>query len=72
MRHYLFLYQAIKHGKTQIFLLYFPIFYLLRYLNNNMETKPRFKPNPSLKLMDQVREVLRYYHYYRTEQAYCQ
>jgi len=38
-----------------------------------METKPRFKPNPSLKLMDQVREVLRYYHYaYRTEQVYCQ
>ena len=37
-----------------------------------METKPLFKPNPKLKLMDQVREVLRYYHYaYRTEETYC-
>jgi integron integrase len=32
-----------------------------------------FHPNPELKLMDQVREVLRYHHYaYRTEQTYCQ
>ncbi len=38
-----------------------------------MEDKLRFRPNPSLKLMDQVREVLRYHHYaYRTEIAYCQ
>jgi integrase len=37
-----------------------------------METKPLFKPDPKLKLMDQVREVLRYYHYaYRTEETYC-
>ena len=36
-----------------------------------MEDKKKFKPNPDLKLMDQVREVLRYYHYaYRTEQTY--
>jgi hypothetical protein len=35
--------------------------------------KPKFRPNPDLKLMDQVREVLRYYRYtYRTEQTYCQ
>ena len=35
--------------------------------------KPKFHPNPNLKLMDQVREVLRYHHYaYRTEQTYCQ
>jgi integron integrase len=34
---------------------------------------PKFRPNPELKLMDQVREVLRYHHYaYRTEQTYCQ
>jgi len=34
---------------------------------------PKFRPNPNLKLMDQVREVLRYHHYsYRTEQTYCQ
>lgn len=38
-----------------------------------MESKPKFRPNPNLKLMDQVREVLRYHHYaYRTEQTYCQ
>jgi len=38
-----------------------------------MESKPKFHPNPNLKLMDQVREVLRYHHYaYRTEQTYCQ
>jgi len=41
---------------------------------NRMETKskPKFKPDPKLKLMDQVRQVLRYHHYaYRTEQTYC-
>lgn len=38
-----------------------------------MENKPKFHPNPKLKLMDQAREVLRYHHYaYRTEQTYCQ
>jgi integron integrase len=38
-----------------------------------MENKPKFCPNQNLKLMDQVREVLRYHHYaYRTEQTYCQ
>ncbi len=37
-----------------------------------MESKKKFKPDTSLKLMDQVREVLRYHHYaYRTEQTYC-
>lgn len=37
-----------------------------------MESKAKFKPDSSLKLMDQVRQVLRYYHYaYRTEQTYC-
>ena len=36
-----------------------------------MESKIKFKPNPEYRLMDQVREVLRYYHYaYRTEQSY--
>jgi len=39
----------------------------------NMDNKLKFHPNPNLKLMDQVREVLRYHHYaYRTEQTYCQ
>jgi len=33
-----------------------------------MENKPKFRPNPNLKLMDQVQEVLRYHRYgYRTE-----
>ena len=37
-----------------------------------MEDKKKFKPNPDSKLMDQVREVLRYCRYaYRTEQTYC-
>ena len=40
-------------------------------ISNNMENKPKFKPDPKLKLMDQVRQVLRYHHYaYRTEQTY--
>ena len=37
-----------------------------------MDDKPKFRPNPRLKLLDQVRQVLRYYHYaYRTEHTYC-
>ncbi len=42
-------------------------------MESQTKNKPKFRPNPSLKLMDQVREVLRYHHYaYRTEQTYCQ
>jgi len=37
-----------------------------------MESKKKFRPDPELKLMDQVRQVLRYHHYsYRTEKTYC-
>jgi len=37
-----------------------------------MESKEKFRPDPNLQLMDQVRQVLRYHHYaYRTEQTYC-
>jgi len=37
-----------------------------------MEVNKKFKPDSSLKLMDQVRQVLRYHHYaYRTEETYC-
>ena len=37
-----------------------------------MENKKKFQPDRSLKLMDQVRQVLRYYNYaYSTEQIYC-
>ncbi len=38
-----------------------------------MKNKLKFRPSPDLKLMEQVRQVLRYHHYaYRTEQTYCQ
>lgn len=37
-----------------------------------MESKPKFMPDSSLKLIDQVRQVMRYHHYaYRTEKTYC-
>ena len=37
-----------------------------------MENSKIFRPDPNLRLMDQVRQVLRYHHYaYRTEQTYC-
>ncbi len=37
-----------------------------------MDNQVKFRPNPKLRLMDQVREVLRYHHYsYRTEKTYC-
>jgi len=37
-----------------------------------MENKRKFRPDPGIKLVDQVRQVLRYHHYaYRTENTYC-
>jgi hypothetical protein len=37
-----------------------------------MESNKILRPDPGLKLMEQVRQVLRYHHYaYRTEQTYC-
>src|ERR671924_1092857 len=40
-------------------------------MESQNKDRPKFGPNPNLKLMDQVREVLRYYHYaYRTERTY--
>lgn len=37
-----------------------------------MENKIKFRPNPNLRLMDQVRQVLRYHHYsLSTEKTYC-
>ena len=37
-----------------------------------MENQRKFRPDPDAKLMNQVREVLRFFHYaYRTEQTYC-
>ena len=44
------------------------------YIGPGKASGPReaFNPNPKLKLLDQVREVLRVKHYaIRTEQAYC-
>ena len=41
-------------------------------LVNSMKNKnkPKFKPDPKLKLIGQMRQVLRYHHYsYRTEQT---
>jgi len=38
-----------------------------------IQTKQKFKPDPKLKLMDQVRQVLRYHHYaLNTERRYCE
>jgi len=38
-----------------------------------MESNKKFIPNPDLKLLDQVRETLQYYHYATsTEKTYCQ
>jgi Phage integrase, N-terminal SAM-like domain len=40
-------------------------------MESQKKNMAKFRPNPSLKLMDQVRE--RYHHYaYRSEQTYCQ
>jgi len=37
-----------------------------------MENKQKYVPDRDQKLMEQVKEVLRYYHYaYRTEQTPC-
>ena len=39
----------------------------------DMKHKQKFRPNPDVRLLAQVREVLRYHHYaYRTEQTYCE
>lgn len=64
---YLISYYLIKNGK-------YPIEFSMfrRYDIDPMENKPKFRPDPGLKLMDQVRQVLHYHHYaYRTEQTYC-
>ncbi|MGD2125033.1 MAG: hypothetical protein PVG99_03065 [Desulfobacteraceae bacterium] len=37
-----------------------------------MESKTKFRADSRLRLMEQVRQALRYHHYaYRTEQTYC-
>ena len=38
-----------------------------------MQSQYKFRPDSKAKLMDQVKEVLRYHHYaYRTDVTYCQ
>lgn len=38
-----------------------------------MENMKKFKPDPNLRLIDQIRQVLHYHHYaYRTEKTYCE
>jgi integron integrase len=42
-------------------------------MESQKKNKTKFRPNSDIRLLDQVREVLRYHHYaYRTEQTYCQ
>ncbi len=48
------------------------IFHVLWYFLEIMENKIKFRTDSGKKLMDQVRQVLRYHHYsYRTEKTYC-
>lgn len=43
-----------------------------RFIHRAMDGNKKLRPDPDGKLMDQVRETLRYYHYaYRTEQTSC-
>jgi len=66
---HLFRYYVVKHGKTGVNFSMFPVQY-----TNRMKTKSKskFKPDPKLKLMDQVCQVLRCHHIAcRTKQAYC-
>jgi len=73
------IYTPIKQVNMKPFLVCPCMSYVLCYFyrkhifkEEGMEGKKKFRPNSDLKLMDQVREVLRYYHYaYRTEQTYC-
>lgn len=67
-------YLKLKYGKIIpliTFIVYFSSY--CDIIRDDMESKAKFRPNPKLKLMEQVREVLRYHHYaYKTEQTYCQ
>ena len=54
-----------KKWKNALFFHVITIFY------SNLENKQKFRPNPRLKLMEQVRQVMRYHHYvYQTEKTY--
>ena len=48
------------------------LFHLLHNNIDSMEISKKFRPDPKLRLMDQVRQGLQYHHYaYRTEKTYC-
>ena len=65
---HLFSYYGIQGGKgCQVVAFFIEESICLDVIVVNMESKPKFTPNPSLKLLNQVRETLRYNHYaYRT------
>ncbi len=49
------------------------LFILQKKMRNQTKKSDTFRPNPDARLMDQVKEVLRYYHYaFSTEKSYCQ
>jgi len=63
--------QKVENGPLVSF--YFNLSMISDIIMDNMESKEKFKPNQKLKLLDQVREVLRYHHYaLSTEKTYCQ
>ena len=39
-------------------------------MENQNKYKPTFSPNPGLKLMDQARDVLRYYYFLRVKRLH--
>jgi len=60
------------YNKFKIWKNLYQLFHKTYICPNNMESNKKFGPDPCLKLTDQVRQVLRYYHCaYRTEQTYC-
>lgn len=62
----------IRLASTQMGKTLRAVFYVLILWHEDMESKQKFRPDKRLRLMDQVRQVLRYHHYaYRTERAYC-
>jgi hypothetical protein len=67
---------GLVHNSMVIWKLIPYIFHFFILISNNMETKKikqKSKPDPKLKLMDQVRQVLRYHHYsYSSERTYCE